>query len=308
VTFLLKAKMLLHPPSLTELGPFYQGLFFQWKGLERFYTSMPSIYVFFSICYLFGLALYINFLIEREKMFQRKSYLPALAFMMLSSILPVLNVFSFEMISGTFILLAVGKAFALYNSQKARRQCFDIGVFLALATFFYFPAIMFFILFIILIFVFRPFLLQEVMGYFLGFLTPIYLAAGILFVFGKVSLKKLNWFLHIHPPVALIKFPAFIVLTLSSIILLVYGFYCINQASSRNAMVIRKKWNAIVIYFIFACLAGCLSMIFPGTPWIMAIIPFSIILSSTLQGIKEKNNNFTFYFLVAVLIAVQVFL
>jgi hypothetical protein len=305
VTFLMKVRAILHPPPIQELADFNKGLFFKWDWMKNFYTSSPSLYIFLSVCFLLAFALYLNFVVNNEKLFSRKSYLPALSFVLITSMLPSLNVFSFEMIASGFLFLAVSKALSLAHTTTPRKVSFDIGLFLGLASLFYFPSVFFFFLLLILLFIFRPFVLQEVLAYFLGCLTPFYFSAALLFISGQWKQRLASIYLHLHLPLNLVKFPVFVVMTLSSVILLFYSLYLINKTATKNAMVVRKKWNAIVIYYVFATIIGSLSIVFPSTAWILSITPFSIILCSTFHHNLEKFNNFTFYFLIAVLITVQ---
>jgi len=305
VTFIMKNNAILHPPTLKDLGDFHKGVFFQWDWMYAWYKSSPNVYVFMSSCVILGVALYINYVINREKMFQRKSYLTALMFVLMTSMLPSLNVLSFAAIANIFIFMAVAKALTLQNATSSRKAVFDIGLWVSMAVLFYFPAILFLLALFIFILVFRPIILQEIMAYLLGLLTPIYFSLALLFLSGKWPVYAKNLYLHINLPLQLVTLPVFILMTVSSISLLIYGIYIGNNLSAKNPIAVKKKWGAIHVYIVFGLIAGCFSSIFPSTPWIIAITPFSILLCNTFHNNIEKYNIFTFYFLLAVLITVQ---
>jgi len=304
LTVVTKLKAILHPVPIAQLGDFYRGLFFEWTWMKRSYLAHPSLYTLCSVLFVLLTALYINMVVNREKFYTRKSYLPALSFVLLTSMLPVLNVFSFEAIAGCFLFMAAAKTLSLGSGSHPRRAAFDVGFFLGMAMLFYFPSVLFFLLFPFLLMLFRPLILQELVAWFMGVLAPLYLMAAWLFVNGQWAQVR-QAFLHISLPVELISLPVFSVMTLSSVILLFYSLYLIAQTASRHAMVIRKKWNLVSLYLLFALFIGCFSPVFPSTPWFIAMIPFSIILSYAFQQTKEKYNTFTLYFLLAVLVTVQ---
>ncbi|GBL34432.1 hypothetical protein EMGBS15_00270 [Filimonas sp.] len=295
-TFLLKAKYIWHPPGLNELDDFQHGMLFSFPQLSAFYTHHPSLYVFLSICLLLCFSIYFNRVITREKFLQRKSYLPALSFLLLSSFAPVLNVFSTAMVASLILFIAFSKTMQLYHISNPRKVCFDIGMLVSVAALFYFPSILFFFLFMALLLLLRPFSLEENMAYLLGILTPIYLSLSLVYLSGHWHQLNHLVFLNLTPPLKTMAVFPLILLTVVSISMLVYGLYLVNQAGMKNAISVRKKWNGVVLYLFFACIIGIFSKVFPGVPWILTIAPISIILSQTFLNNKEKYNTFTFYF------------
>ena len=90
----LKIKVILHPPEIANLEKFYQGFFFQWKWLKQFYIASPGIYIFLSSILFFLFILYVNVIVNEERLFNRKSYVPALSLVLFSAFIPELCLFS----------------------------------------------------------------------------------------------------------------------------------------------------------------------------------------------------------------------
>jgi hypothetical protein len=90
-----------------------------------------------------------------------------------------------------------------------------------------------------------------------------------------------------------------------SISLFLYGAFLINQTGEQNSMAVRKKWNALFFYSLFALFVGLFSPIFPSYTWIVTITPFSILLSQAFQHKQEKFNNFTFFIFIIILLFTQ---
>lgn len=305
ITFLLKAKYILHPPALRDIEHFEHGLFFSFPSLKAVYTAHPSWYVFLSVCLMLGFALYLNNVVNREKFLPVKSFLPALSFLLFSSFSPVFNIFSMPFIANLFLFMAFSRMMHLYHIANPRRTCFDVGILVSLAALFYFPSILFLFVFLAILLLLRPFVFEENIAYILGILTPAYISVCILYITGNWTHLRSFLYLHLTPPVKIIALTPLVVMTVVSISMLVYGLFLINQASIKNAISVRKKWNAVVIYLFFACVIGIFSNTFPGVPWLLTITPISIIVSQTFLNHKEKYNTLTFYFLIAAVIVIQ---
>lgn len=301
VCVVLKIKYILSPPAFKEIDDLHIGLVFAFPSWKQFYLQHPSVYVFFSICCLFAFALYLNYVANKEKLFPRKSFLPALSFLVFTSFLPVLHIFSVLFIANMLLFVAFAKTLELPNSAHPQRLCFDIGLYVSLASLFYFPSILLFFLFLALLLFFRPFKLQENIAYLLGIVTPIYFLLSILYL----SDSKAVPFLHLTPPIASTHSGKLLLISLVSMVLLVYGLFLTNQNGFKNPIIVRKKWNAVVLYLFFMMLIGVLSRTFPGLPWLLIFAPFSILLSQTFLHNKEKYNTFTFYFLILLILIVQ---
>lgn len=305
MSFIMRLKYILHPPKLETIEGFHQGFLFQWKGLFNFFTTHPNLYVGLSVIVSIAFAVYFNFVINREKIFARKTYIPAFAFMLYSSFLPSLAIFSTVFIANAFIFIAFANILGSYNATSPQKTFFNTGLFLGLATLFYFPAIILFILFVILILIVRPFKLQELFAYIFGVITPFYFVGIILFLQGKWKSYTQHLFYHIHLPLKTISTPIFIALSIISIMMLVYGLFLVNQSQGKNTTGVRKKWNCIGFYVFFTAISGLFSTIFPALTWLIFATPFSIVLAQSLQNNKEKFNTFTFYFLLIMLFTIQ---
>lgn len=295
----------MHPPSINELESFYQSTVYTFSGWKSFYQQSPFLYNLISIAVVLLMSLYINYTTVSEKLFFRKSYYPSLAFVLFTSLVPSHSVLGTPLIASFLCWVALSKSIGLAQHPKARKSIFHIGFLAALACLFYFPSVLFFILFLLLVFFFRPFSLQEISAYILGYLTPLYLCAMLSYVLGGWQTMTQHIFAGIKLPAKIIHPKQTIMVGVISICVLVYGWYEYQQQHQRMHISIRKKWNAIGMYFIAAALVGLFSIQFPGQPWVFLAAPFSILLSQALQSRKENLNIFTFYFVLLALLLMQ---
>ncbi len=305
LTLLTRVHLFLHPPDVQSISDFNQGLFFTWQSLKEFYIHQPVLYLFISTILFLLFAFYFNYVINEEKLYQRKSMLPALALVLYSALVPSLTLFSTVFIANICLFIAFAKSLQLYHSRSSKIASFDIGIWVSAACLFYFPAIPMFIFFLMTLLILRSFSFKEILAYVFGIVTPFYFALGIVFLTGHWHSVMPHLFLHIYLPLKLISNVQFIILTITSLFLIVHSLYLINQSGIKNPIAVQKKWNVIILYLIFSVLIGIFANIFPGLPWLLAITPISIILSQAFHNQKEKYNIFTFYFLLSVIVIVQ---
>ncbi|MBL7774310.1 MAG: hypothetical protein JNM95_15735 [Chitinophagaceae bacterium] len=305
LTLFCKLHILLHPPALSELDAFHQATVYTFTGWKSFYNSNPFLFGLLSTVVLVFMALYINYVSVREKMFLRKSYLPAVAFILFTSLVPSHSFLGTPMIASFLCWVALGKSIGLAQQAKPKKDIFHIGFLAALAMLFYFPSVIFFLLLLLLIVFFRPLALQELTAYILGYLTPIYLTGIIAYITGHWNSLLRHIYTHIMLPTKIIHPKQTILVGIISICVLVYGWFEYQQQQNRLHISIRKKWNALGMYFVAAAVAGLFSSLFPGQPWVFLAPPFSILLSQALQSRKEKLNIFTFYFVLLALLLMQ---
>lgn len=304
ITFLCKLNFLIHPAAAISPGQF-KGLFFSWGGITEFGRNHPTFFVFLSICLQVAFAVYINAIVNREKLYSRKNYFTALSFLLVTSLLPAFSVLSYPFFAAALVFTAWGAMLKLNNTTYPRRDCFNIGCLLGFAVMFYFPAIIFLLTFLITLWLVRPYIIQEALAYLTGFVVPFYFVAALLFLRGSLRMTVTNFYLHLELPVKFIGRLDLLLFGFASILLFCYSLYLLKKYGYRNSIFIRKKWNMLLVYMLSAATVGVLSPVFPGSAWLLFLIPFSILLSQSYQHDKEKMNIFTFFFLIAAILLTQ---
>lgn len=307
VAFVCKIKYILNPQLFKIESSSFDGLFFSMHRLHNMYTHMPSFYIFISICIQVTFALFLNSVVIRQKLFTHKNYFTALSFILITSFFPSFNFISAAFISNILLFIAFSFVLKLSTTSQPRKWCFNIGVLIALATFFYFPAIIFLLIFLLFTWLLRPFMLQELVACLLGFLTPVYFTWAVLYLNGNIGTLPaiVANSVHLKIPLHLTNTLPVIIFISESLVLLIYSLYISNRNTLKNAIIVRKKWRIISAYLFFAVLCGILSSRFPDTYFIIALTPFSILLSQSFHNRKEKMNIFTFFFLIISVLCVQ---
>src|SRR5215213_1195929 len=96
-----------------------------------------------SFTLLYGQALLINYLVNEQRMTNRQTFLPAMSYLLITSLLPGWNYLSAALVATTIVIWAFIKVFKLYNALVASGAIFNIGLLLGIASFIYFPSVVF---------------------------------------------------------------------------------------------------------------------------------------------------------------------
>ena len=120
--------------SLANIEPGYKGnLIFTEIG--KYMIVLSSIFVF-------------DFLVRKNKLSKRNGY-EILIFSLLLAILPITMTISKILVANFFVLLALRRIISLRSNLSIKKKLFDAAFWIAIASLFYFWAVLFFILIIV---------------------------------------------------------------------------------------------------------------------------------------------------------------
>lgn len=305
MSWALRLRYVLHPPAWNELQGIEEVFWGKWTNLALFYTTHPALYVVLSWLPLMAFALYFNYVINEARIFPKKNLLPAFVWILYTSFIPSWTIFSMPFVSNVFIWIAFGVGMKLYNAPQPQKQIFNMGCWSALAALFHMPSLIAILFFVAVLLILRPFKTKELVALVIGWLTPIYFVGVYYSVKKFINHAPISINMDLHLPLKTISTSIFILLSILSLALLMYGLFLVNQSQGKNTTAVRKKWNSIGFYVFFAVMAGIFSSTFPGISWIIVCTPTSIVLLQTLHNHTEKFNTFTFYFLLLVVFITQ---
>lgn len=253
------------------------GLFFWWQGfkdppLVSVKNSMPLFellsnisgfsllsksivaYVMLVVC-----AFYFNYLVDAFGLLKKKSFVPALIFLMLMSSGKSLLCLQPAIPAILCLLIALHKLMLTYRKGIDLSNFFDASFFISLASLFYFPSFMFFPLVWIALIVIRPFIWREWTVAFLGFALPYIFVFVCYFYLGKVNvlLQDKIFFPEDFEFILPFKWPnSFLVYTLILVIYLLFSvtyFFIkipVNTIFTRNLSVI-FVWFLILSFLVY---------------------------------------------------------
>lgn len=273
---LLKLAFFIHPPipviQKTD-GVLFRGML---AKLEPLGAHFPLIYPIITYFLIFIQAVFFNRLINDQKIMQRPNYLPAMSYLLITSMFNEWNVLTAPLVINTLLIWVWAKMSTLNSNANPKTALYNIGIMIGVSTFFYFPSLAFVLLIVFGLIVSRPFKLAEWIISFLGILTPYYFWASYLFLTDKLKGYKFPQFE--------ISYPQFHknYWEIAGICLLLIGFLLgvfFLQANFRKLQIqTRKRWSLILLYLVVALLVPFINATHTFDYWILAAIPLSVFL------------------------------
>jgi hypothetical protein len=275
---LIYALVLKFPSFLYPAGPLQlSGDHYLYTQLVRFLQSLhlPVLsYSLFTFVLIFGQALLLNRIFNAQKMIAKPTYLPAMAFVLISSLFAEWNQFSAPLLINTFLIWIFYRMMILYNVSKAGNVIFNIGLLLGLITMFYHPPIVFILLVPFTLFIMRPFRIQEWVIALLGITTPYYFLALILYFTNQWSWN------HLIPSISfnLPGMPTSVFTTISIALLVIpfiIGGIFVQNNLNKMLIQVRKGWSLLLIMLMISLSVILMDGDTHYVNWILCIVPIS---------------------------------
>lgn len=282
---LLKLPVFLHPivPKSQESDGFLYKRLLNW--MYFFNNGVSIVYSLITFALLYIQAISFSKLCNEQKLLQKQTYLPGMSYLLISSFFIEWNVLSSALIVNTILIWVWAQMSKLYNKQNAKIVLFNIGMAIGIATFFYFPSLLFIILIIFGLTFTRSFNIVECLVALLGVITPYYFYLSIIFLTGQ-------WKNYAFPKFV-INYPRFDHsnwrYTAIAIVVLIStaGLFFIRQNFKRQLIQTRKSWNLIFLYLIVAVFVPFVNANATFQYWILCAIPVAALASSTFFYTKK---------------------
>ena len=268
---LLKLPLFLYPKNIVASS--IDGRLYQWF-ISILHPGSPMVYSVIAFSLLYTQALMINYMVNEYRMIIKATYLPAMAYLLSTSLMPEWNYLSSPMLANSFIIWMFIYLFKLYNSNNAKAQVYNIGLITGITSYIYFPSAAFVLCVLLGLMILKPFRLNEIVLFFLGCLTPYYFHAVYLFLFGELSLR--NFFPQISVRIPLLKNSIWLAgsILLLTVPFLVGGYFV--QANLRRMLIqVRKNWSVLLIYLLLAFFVPFINSDQSFETWILVTVPFA---------------------------------
>ena len=304
-TLLVKMQSLIHPvaPILLPDSFVYNAILHAHKfvlGNSAFGFTM------FTVIMLFGQAIYLTNITARHRLYMKPSYTPAFAYIALTALLPAFGYFSPQIIINWLMLYAFDIFLRFSQANSPRKFIFNAGFQVSIIALIQFSGVGYLLLFLLLLLILRSFNAGEWVVALLGYLTPIYFLAGILFLIDKLFLFKTL----VKPGISLpaqIPHPLYLVGCMGGIVILFSsGLYVLNDNNSKQAISVRRGWSSTIAYLIISVLVCIFIPKTNEAAWLCCIPALALLTSQPLNLEKNKRfSNFIFYFFIALIVFCQ---
>lgn len=283
--FLLRINNIINPIS-TLPSENYSGLtngILSWLSNPVMQGVLASFLVFIQ-------ALLINRLVIKHRITKDTSHIPGLIYVLLSAFLHEFLFLTPELLSLTFIILAIHVTMTTYNEKEAAGPVFTVGFLIGLSALFYFPNYFFFLIGLLALFILKSFDLRDFLQFTSGFVLPTmfhsvweFFISSSQNIFPSYFLNNLNLsftFLiqDLKSLIVFILIGIVVILTLIS-----YGTY--NQQKPTSTQL---KINILYWVALFSLLTIVIIKV-PGYAHILFLIfPLSIFLAMNFMSAKNK--------------------
>jgi len=219
--------------------------------LKPFANLQPYTLSVIYVLLIFLIALQLNFVVNELNLLSKQSYTPALAFVLLSALVPVFNHVSAALLSCNFLIWIFYSACRLYNASNAKASIYNIGLITGISIILYYAMMPLAIIVLLSFLIIRSFRANELFILLFGLLTPFYFLIAGLFLKGNLKFLPLpqqifNIYFNSSPQFSLIS----ITLIVAALVTL-WAMITVQQTGSRELIQVRKSWTLAGVFLIF---------------------------------------------------------
>ncbi len=177
----------------TSVGPFsayFYGFVHFIFGRGQLFYELSAFFVVFVQALLF------NSIVNNNRTFIERNYLPGLLYILMMSLSFDSNKLSPALMATTFLLFAMNSLFKhIDNANTSSERIFEIGLFLGLGAQFYHPFPVFLIWALLSLIMFTPVKINQILLLLLGFVLPILVMVLFFYLAGTFESFYEMWIL-----------------------------------------------------------------------------------------------------------------
>ena len=296
LTLLLKLHVLQHPQMPVQTaGHFIFNVIV--RGFSVLFNGNPFHFTLLAVIMIFMQAVYLNSIAERRKLFNRNNYFPAVTYVVITSVYIPFNYFNEALLINWALLGAIDILLTFSQTTQPQKQIFNASYLFCIAFAFWFSAIGYLLFLLIGLLLLRRFNFAEWIIAVVGYFTPIYFMACILFLLGKLPLMHVWVHTGFTMPGKGEALHFSWIAIVGMFILVICGLYAMLQQMSKNNIYVRRNWGALMFSLNISMPAAIFTG--PGVPgaWLITMPVLALVISQALSLEKSKLfSSFVFYF------------
>jgi len=236
-------------------------------------------------------SLIFNYTLEKNKLSEVNSLIPAMTFIIIFSLVPSLQTLHAALIPGILMIIVLDYVFDIYSQEEAYLKVFNSGFLIAISSFFYFPSIVF-ILFIWLTFIlYRLYSWREWIIVLFGFITP-YLLLWTYFFWTDELTQVFHAYGQYFTPKTMVNFRFDLtILNYFSLALVVVifirAFFLQTINLQENVISIRKRFWAVILFLLVSVTSFMVSGNLAEIHFVFIQISFALIIQGLLFKLKK---------------------
>jgi len=225
-------------------------------------------------------ALLLNNIVNRFNLVGRSSFLPALMYMTLASLMLPFLVLSPILICNFLTIWMADKLLSIYRRTEIKPLMFDLGMIVALGSLVYFPFIVMLLLLWCSLMIFRPFNWREWVAIPIGFAT-IYFLLGVIYLwFDRMDAFYEIWLPLTYPFPTSIHIDIYDYLVLLPVAaILVLFVITLRKNLFKSVVHIRKSFQLLFCMFALAIISFYLNADWSINHFLLAAPPIAIYMT-----------------------------
>lgn len=264
-------------------GPLFSSSIIWMKGV---FSNSPIVFSILSFILLYLQAISFNKAVNDQRMLQKPTYIVGMTYLLITSVFADWFTLSSSLVASTMLIWVWSKLCTLHNNNHAKTTIYNIGLTIGVACFFYYPAIIFTLLFIVGIGITRPFKLNEWLIGLIGICTPFYFFTCWIFLTGQWNTYRLPSTVFATP---VFLHPQWAIGVLTMLVLaMMLGIYFVQRNMRRQVVQTRKSWQLIYLYLLSAVLVPFVNSAGNFGNWILMAVPLSLLVSSAFYYPDKK--------------------
>lgn len=257
--------------------------------LKPFAHIFPGIYTLIAYLFIFLQTYLLGFFINNDRLMNKVNFLPGMAYMLLTSLIPEFNRLSSPLLVSTIFISVFIILFAAHNEKITQGKIFNAGLLLGLALLFFPPALFFIVWAFTILAMLRPFRLNEWFLMLLGILTPFYFLAIFLFLNDHLHWKY--FFNGFEIGLAREKYTIWHAGGLFLVLMPLFaGIFYVQSLSGRMLIHVRKAWILFVLYGVICLVISFFNIGSGMENWVLMMLPIA-----ALHGFGYFNAEWRLY-------------
>ncbi|SKA02231.1 hypothetical protein SAMN04488128_102336 [Chitinophaga eiseniae] len=295
-TLLVKFYYLIHPSAYMADGS--EGLLYSLlvKWLQVLTGGSPFVFTALAVMLMLLQSLLLTKIINHHRLFPKPTYLPAMCYLLFTSLLQSWNVFSPALLVNMIMLWVFSSITELYTRTSARDVVFNIGFALGMCGLIYFPSIIFCLLLLVSMLIMRAFRLAEWIIAILGLICPIYLMGTYLFLTNQMTL--LRQIPNIGLSLPLITDYKVWGAMIACLLFFVLGWLLLQRPLMKMLIQGRKIWAVLIVYVLVAMLVPFFNVHFSPAYWVLAVLPVAMFAGNVFWSVTNETFANVIHFIV----------
>mgnify|MGYP003575568335 FL=1 len=302
---LIKLPLFLYPKQVVATendGQLYQ-VFVAYINTSGSGALLASVLAFVL---LYVQAILINYLVNEYRMTTRQTYLPAMAYLLITSLLPEWSMLSAALVSNLFIIIIFTQLFSLYNQAGVNSKIFNLGLLAGLTSFIFFPTLVLLLSIVLGLMILRAFRLNEFFLLLMGAATPYYFYAAYLFLTDRFV--PADFFPEVYLQVPEVERSLWLVgSTLFLAIPFLIGGYFVQAQLRKMLIQVRKNWSVLLLFLLLAFGVPFINSTESFHTWVLTAVPFAVFHASAYLYPQRKWLPLVLFFAMVVFIISQQF-